>query len=108
MSVEIKATIPMKSIKKPALLEKGDSLMIGLSKGNGGLRALLAVGAVGVLGAGVVAGCGGSSDTSSASGSNAAASGGGGTSLNLVGYSTPKKAYDALTSAFAQTSGGKG
>jgi sulfate transport system substrate-binding protein len=28
--------------------------------------------------------------------------------LNLVGYSTPKKAYDALTSAFAQTSAGKG
>ena len=57
-----------------------------------------------------LAGCGGSSDTSS----SAAASGGtsgaksGGTQLNLVGYSTPKKAYDALTSAFAQTSGGKG
>jgi sulfate/thiosulfate transport system substrate-binding protein len=28
--------------------------------------------------------------------------------LNLVGYSTPKKAYDALTAAFAQTSEGKG
>ena len=28
--------------------------------------------------------------------------------LNLVGYSTPKKAYDALTSAFAQTGAGKG
>ncbi len=30
------------------------------------------------------------------------------TQLNLVAYSTPKKAYDALTSAFAQTSAGKG
>ena len=28
--------------------------------------------------------------------------------LTLVAYSTPKKAYDALTTAFAQTSGGKG
>src|SRR5207248_52007 len=34
--------------------------------------------------------------------------GGGGTQLALVAYSTPKKAYDALTSAFAQTSAGKG
>ena len=35
-------------------------------------------------------------------------SGGGSTQLNLVAYSTPKKAYDALTAAFAQTSAGKG
>jgi sulfate transport system substrate-binding protein len=53
--------------------------------------------------------CGGSSDTAT----NAAAggsSGGGGSStqLALVGYSTPKKAYDALTTAFGQTSQGKG
>jgi sulfate/thiosulfate transport system substrate-binding protein len=64
---------------------------------------------------GALAGCGGSSDssTSGASVSNAAATstsstGGGSTKLNLVAYSTPKKAYDALTSAFAQTSGGSG
>ncbi len=64
---------------------------------------------------GAVAGCGGSSDSSTssvASSSNAAAttssSGGGSTKLNLVAYSTPKKAYDALTTAFAQTSAGSG
>jgi sulfate transport system substrate-binding protein len=57
------------------------------------------------------AGCGGSSDqTSSASQgatSNAAATSGS-TSLQLVAYSTPKKAYDALTTAFGQTSAGNG
>jgi sulfate/thiosulfate transport system substrate-binding protein len=66
--------------------------------------------------AGVVAGCGGSSDSTSSSGSSSAAttssaaSSGGGSSvnLNLVAYSTPKKAFDALTAAFAQTSAGKG
>src|SRR5581483_10332237 len=52
-----------------------------------------------------VSGCGGSSDTSTRSGSGG---GGGGTQLALVAYSTPKKAYDALTSAFAQTAPGKG
>jgi sulfate transport system substrate-binding protein len=60
-----------------------------------------------------VAACGGSSDatTSATGGSSSASSASGGSSsvkLNLVGYSTPKKAYDALTSAFAQTSAGKG
>ncbi len=60
-----------------------------------------------------VAACGGSSDANTSTG------GGGSarpptppraraTKLNLVGYSTPKKAYDALTTAFAQTSTGKG
>jgi sulfate transport system substrate-binding protein len=64
--------------------------------------------------AAVLAACGGSSDstTSSASGgsaSNAAAtSGAGSTQLQLVAYSTPKKAYDALIATFAQTSPGKG
>jgi sulfate/thiosulfate transport system substrate-binding protein len=60
--------------------------------------------------AGVLAGCGGSSDATSASAttSNAAAtSSGGSTQLQLVAYSTPKKAYDALTTAFEQTSAGK-
>jgi sulfate/thiosulfate-binding protein len=59
----------------------------------------------------VVAGCGGSSDTtsSSASGSStSASSGSGGTTLNLVAYSTPKKAYDALAAAYEQTAQGKG
>jgi sulfate/thiosulfate transport system substrate-binding protein len=57
-------------------------------------------------GAAVVAGCGGSSDSSS----SAAASGSksDGTTLNLVAYSTPKKAYDALVSAYAQTPTGRG
>jgi sulfate transport system substrate-binding protein len=57
-----------------------------------------------------VAGCGGSSDTAAtASGNRAGASGGGGsTPLNLVAYSTPKKAYDALSSAFTASPAGKG
>ncbi len=64
--------------------------------------------------AAVLAACGGSSDsttssTSGGSASNAAAtSGAGSTQLQLVAYSTPKKAYDALIAAFAQTSAGKG
>jgi sulfate transport system substrate-binding protein len=57
-----------------------------------------------------LAGCGGSSDAATGGG-NSAGSGGAGSSaktqLQLVGYSTPKKAYDALTGAFAQTSSGK-
>jgi sulfate transport system substrate-binding protein len=56
---------------------------------------------------GAVAACGGSSDTSSKSTSTPAASKGG-AQLALVGYSTPKKAYDKLTAAFAQSSTGKG
>ena len=60
-----------------------------------------------------VAGCGGASDanTSTGGGSGSASNAAAKTAavnLNLVGYSTPKKAYDALTSAFAQTSTGKG
>ena len=60
-----------------------------------------------------VTGCGGSSDsTSSASAGSAstaaATSGAGATQLQLVAYSTPKKAYDALIGAFAQTSAGRG
>ena len=60
-----------------------------------------------VSGAVVLAGCGGSSDSSSsASGSSSGSSGG--TQLALVAYSTPKKAYDALTAAFQKTSAGEG
>ena len=80
-------------------------------------RALTA--AIAALGlAAAVAGCGGSSDSTSSAGSSgsgsgsssnaAATSGSGNTQLQLVAYSTPKKAYDALTAAFAQTSAGKG
>jgi sulfate/thiosulfate transport system substrate-binding protein len=72
---------------------------------------------VAVVAAGVgVAACGGSSDTVSTSAavggksSSGGSSGGGSSSaqLNLVAYSTPKKAYDALTAAFAATAAGKG
>jgi sulfate transport system substrate-binding protein len=66
-----------------------------------------AVALVAVLGgAGILAGCGGSSDTSTGSGGSG--SSGGGPTLNLVAYSTPKAAYGALTAAFAKTSGGNG
>jgi sulfate/thiosulfate transport system substrate-binding protein len=61
-------------------------------------------------GAGILAGCGGSSDAASGNsgGGSSSSSGSGDVHLNLVAYSTPKKAYDALTTAFAQTSAGKG
>jgi sulfate transport system substrate-binding protein len=59
--------------------------------------------------AALLAGCGGSSDTTSSSPGKAAASGSAsGPQLALVAYSTPKKAYDALTAAFAQTPVGQG
>ena len=56
----------------------------------------------------VIAGCGGSSDTTSTSGGSTTSASSGGTQLQLVAYSTPKKAYDALTAAFAATAPGKG
>jgi sulfate transport system substrate-binding protein len=52
-----------------------------------------------------IAGCGGSSDAATGGGGS---SGNAKTQLALVAYSTPKKAYDALTAAFAATSPGKG
>ena len=68
----------------------------------GGVAAFVAA----VSTAAVLAGCGGSSDSSSsASGSSGSGSG---PQLALVAYSTPKKAYDALTAAFAKTSAGEG
>src|SRR6201986_2620770 len=75
------------------------------------LRALAVLGAA--VAALAVAGCGGSSDANTSTSGGGSSSGSAGasspsTKLNLVGYSTPKKAYDALTAAFAQTSGGKG
>jgi sulfate transport system substrate-binding protein len=66
--------------------------------------AALAIAGFALIG-GVLAGCGGSSDTNT---SGSGSSGGGGTQLNLVGYSTPKKAYAALTAAYQQTPAGKG
>ena len=56
-----------------------------------------------------VTGCGGSSDASTGNGGGAGAnSSGSSAQLALVAYSTPKKAYDALTAAFEKTSPGKG
>jgi sulfate/thiosulfate transport system substrate-binding protein len=62
----------------------------------------------GVGGAALLAGCGGSSDTAGSSGGSSSGSSKGGTQLALVAYSTPKKAYDALTTAFAKTPSGEG
>jgi sulfate/thiosulfate transport system substrate-binding protein len=59
--------------------------------------------------AGGLAACGGSSDTGGSGGGSPASTGGKSSAqLALVGYSTPKKAYAALTSAFEQTSAGEG
>jgi sulfate transport system substrate-binding protein len=61
--------------------------------------------------AAALAGCGGSSDSSStaaAAASPGSSAGGSSAQLALVAYSTPKKAYDALTSAFEQSTAGKG
>ena len=65
-----------------------------------------AAGVIALLCAASLAACGGSSDATSSTASSAAKSGS--TQLQLVAYSTPKKAYDALTAAFAQSSAGKG
>ncbi len=69
------------------------------SKASGTLAALAALGLAGGLAA-----CGGSADTNTGS----SGSSGGKDQVNLVAYSTPKKAYDALTAAFAKSSAGKG
>ena len=77
------------------------------SSGAGRRLRTYALGAVSILGAtGALAACGGSSDAANASGSGSSSTGG--TQLNLVAYSTPKKAYDKLTAAFEQTPQGKG
>jgi sulfate transport system substrate-binding protein len=81
--------------------------MISKLRGRGAPQRTTLAGATVVAAAVLIAGCGGSSD-------NAATANAGGNSgadsahLNLVAYSTPKKAYDALTTAFEQTSAGKG
>ncbi len=63
--------------------------------------------AAALIAGGAIAGCGGSSDSSS-SGSGASAASSDGVKLNLVAYSTPKKAYDALTTAYSELPQGKG
>jgi sulfate transport system substrate-binding protein len=84
-------------------MNRGSRSGLGLPKvrRSGALLASLALGAV------ILAACGGSSDTSGPGGSSSS-SGSGGTQLSLVAYSTPKKAYDALTVAYAKTSQGEG
>jgi sulfate/thiosulfate-binding protein len=67
-----------------------------------GLLVLAAIAAAGVLAA-----CGGSSDTGSSGGGSGSSGGKTSAQLALVGYSTPKKAYAALTSAFEKTSAGE-
>ena len=67
------------------------------SRASGPLAALAALGVAGGLAA-----CGGSADTNSPSSGSSA----GKTQLNLVAYSTPKKAFAALTAAYAKTSAG--
>jgi sulfate/thiosulfate transport system substrate-binding protein len=72
--------------------------------GSGSLALLAAL----ALSAGLAA-CGGSSDTTqSATNASSTSKAGSDAQLSLVAYSTPKKAYEALTSAFEQTSAGKG
>src|SRR5438105_15574987 len=61
-----------------------------------------------LAGAGLIAGCGGSSDAATAGSGASKSAGAGKTQLALVAYSTPKTAYDALTTAFAQTAAGQG
>jgi sulfate/thiosulfate transport system substrate-binding protein len=74
-------------------------------------RAVIALG-LAVVAALVVAACGGSSDattnTSGSSGGSGSSNTGSKATLNLGGYSTPEKAYDAINKAYAQTPGGKG
>jgi sulfate/thiosulfate transport system substrate-binding protein len=76
---------------------------VGRAVGRAGI-ATLAV----AVGAALLAGCGGSSDTTTTAAASANGADGSGPQLALVAYSTPKTAYDDLTSAFEQTSAGKG
>ncbi len=55
-----------------------------------------------------IAGCGGSSDAATSGGGSSGGASNAKTTLNLVAYSTPKDAYDALTAAFAKTPAGEG
>lgn len=69
--------------------------MITVSTRRRGAVAALAVGAVATVGL-------------SACSSPSSSGGGGSSSIALVGFSTPKPAYDALSAAFEKTSAGKG
>ena len=71
--------------------------MITVSTRRRGVVAALAVGAVATVG---LSAC--------ASPSSSNGGGGGSSSISLVGFSTPKPAYDALSKAFEQTAAGKG
>jgi sulfate/thiosulfate transport system substrate-binding protein len=66
--------------------------------------------ALALLAATAIAACGGASDTTSNAANTSSSSGSGDSKaqLALVAYSTPKHAYDALISAYGQTSQGKG
>jgi sulfate transport system substrate-binding protein len=55
-----------------------------------------------------LAACGGSSDVTTSKAANTSSGASESTQLALVAYSTPKKAYDALTTAYGQTPQGKG
>jgi sulfate/thiosulfate-binding protein len=78
------------------------------SSGAGARLRTSALGAVAILGTtGAIAACGGSSDTTGKSTSTAAASKGS-AQLALVAYSTPRKAYEKLISAFESSPTGKG
>ena len=72
--------------------------MITVSTRRRGTVAALAVGAIAAVSLSACA----SPSTSSGGG------GGGSSSISLVGFSTPKPAYDALSAAFEKTSAGKG
>jgi sulfate/thiosulfate transport system substrate-binding protein len=72
------------------------------------LSRVAAVPLVVIAAGGAIAGCGGSSDSVTSSSGSSGGAKAASTTLNLVAYSTPKKAYDALTSAFSQTATGKG
>src|ERR1700749_897075 len=77
------------------------------------LRVVLALGLAVVAGLGGAA-CGGSfganpnPSASGGSGGSGSTNSGSKATLNLVGYSAPEKAYDAINKAYAQTPGGKG
>jgi sulfate/thiosulfate transport system substrate-binding protein len=68
----------------------------------------LAVAGTAAVTALAIAACGGSSDSTGATGTSTGANANAKTQLNLVGYSTPEKAFGALTSAFEKTPAGKG
>jgi sulfate/thiosulfate transport system substrate-binding protein len=69
----------------------------------------LAVAGTAAVAALAIAACGGSSDsTGGGGGSSTSGATNAKTTLNLVAYSTPQTAFDALTKDFAKTSAGKG